>query len=335
MPAIPVVMAAAAHISLVLCTYNGARFLPAQLGSLLAQTRLPDEIIVCDDASTDASLALLRDFAQRARAQGIRVLLHRQPVNLGYVRNFSDALRRASGEVVFLCDQDDVWYPDKIARMADEFARRPNLHLLHTDAALVDADGQPLGCTLFDALELTCAERAAEHAGQAFEVLLKRNTVTGATAALRRSVIARALPVPDGWIHDEWLALCAALHGEVDCLEWPSIDYRQHGGNQVGMPQYSFWQRLLRRKLSKRGYMQRMAGRIEVLVRQHEDGGLALTPQQAARMRERLAHAHFRAQLPTALVPRVRGALREAASGRYRRHSSCLRSFISDVLDWR
>jgi len=321
------------RISLVLCTYNGARFLPAQLESLAAQTRLPDEIMACDDASNDATLALLNDFATRMRKRGVEVCLHQHPETLGFVGNFSDALRRTSGDVVFLCDQDDLWHPEKIERMATQFAHRPHLELLHTDADLIDANGQRLGHTLFDALEFSTAERRAERSGHAFEVLLRRNTVTGATTAFRRRLVEHALPVPDAWIHDEWIAICAALHGEVDYLDWPSIGYRQHGGNQIGIRRYSRWERLARRKLSKRAHMQRVAERLQILLQPQRTHTL-LNTQQRDNIHQRATHAHFRANLSTSLRYRVPAVLSEAASGRYWRYSAGLRSIVSDLLDW-
>lgn len=128
------------RISIVLCTYNGESFLREQLDSLLAQTRQPDEIVIADDASTDATWTILQGFARQASDAGIAVDLQRNPANLGYVENFTAALRRATGDLVFLSNQDDVWHPDKLRRMAEEFRQRPELGLLHTDARLVDRD---------------------------------------------------------------------------------------------------------------------------------------------------------------------------------------------------
>jgi len=319
--------------SVVLCTYNGDRFLPDQLGSLLAQTRLPDEIIACDDASSDNSLMQLDAFARHMGERGVSVHVHRRDDNLGYVRNFSDALTRANGDVVFLCDQDDVWQADKLERMTAEFARRPALQLLHTDADLIDAEGCPLGHTLFDALEFSASERQAERNGRAFEVLLGRNTVTGATTAFRRALIERALPVPDSWIHDEWLAICAALYGEVDYLEWPSIGYRQHADNQIGIRKYSHWQRLTQRKRDKRAYMQRVADKLHALLKQHRSRMLALDTRQLEVIRERAAHAYVRGHLPASIWHRGRQVVAEALTGRYWQYSNGLRSIAGDVLD--
>lgn len=318
-------------VSVVLCTWNGERFLQPQLDSLLAQTRLPDEIVVADDVSSDGSMALLEAFALRARAAGVAVDLRRNPANLGYVANFSAGLQRATGDLLFLCDQDDAWHPEKLARMEAEFLRRPELGLLHTDARLVDAAGADLGCSLFEALEMTPAEIAAEHAGDAFDVLLRRNTVTGATAALRARLLPGVLPVPEGWIHDEWLALALSTRAVVDCLEWPSIGYRQHDANQIGIRRRSAAEKLFDPRVDKRGFMDRVASRLEQVLA--TGPGLQLSAARRGELEARAAHARFRSQLPGRAWTRVPAVLREAARGRYGRWSSGLRSVLSDLVD--
>lgn len=319
--------------SVALCTYNGERFLAAQLDSLLAQARRPDEIVVGDDASTDGTWSLLEAFAARAAGTGVAVALHRNPVNLGYVGNFSATLLRATGDIVFLCDQDDAWHADKIARMAAEFDARPGLGLLHTDARLVDAGGADLGHTLFQALEVTAAEVRAEHAGRAFDVLLRRNTVTGATAAIRRTLLARCLPVPDGWIHDEWLAIATSLDAQVDCLAWCSIDYRQHGANQIGARLRTTAEKLAGAGEPKRAYMARVVARLRNFLRRCDGAGLALPPARRAGVEARIAHAAMRASLPASAHARAAAVLREAGTGRYFRYSAGLRSIAGDLLD--
>lgn len=321
------------RISVALCTYNGEKYLPQQLDSLLRQERPPDRIVIRDDVSTDGTWALLEAFATQARQRGIDVDLRRNAGNLGYVRNFEQALKATDGDLVFLCDQDDVWRVEKIRRMAGEFERRPRLGLLHTDARLVDGVGGDLGLGLFEALEITPAEIAAEHAGDAFDVLLRRNTVTGATTALRRTLLDALLPVPDGWVHDEWLAMGTCVQAQVDCLAWPSIDYRQHGGNQIGARRRTRRERLLGSGMPKREFMALVAGRLERALDRLHDANLAPPVGKEEQVRERIAHARFRAELPSSAFARWPMVAREARAGRYRRYSSGLRSIVSDLLD--
>ncbi|MFT4180148.1 MAG: glycosyltransferase family 2 protein [Thermomonas sp.] len=321
------------RISIAMCTYNGARFLGEQLDSLLAQARLPDEVVVGDDGSTDATLEMLQAFAVHAGERGVRVDIVRNAENLGFAANFDATLRRATGDIVFLCDQDDVWHPDKIARMCAQFDARPRLGLLHADARLIDAEGRDMGCSLFEALEMTPAERDAEHAGRALDALLRRNLVTGATMAIRREALASALPVPEGCVHDDWLALRCALDWQVDCMEWASIRYRQHDGNQIGMRK-----RTLRDKLSgldrpKRMFMAEMAHRLDVFLQRCDDDGLMLSPERRSEIEARITHVRMRAALPATPIARLRAVLAEMRTGRYRAYSSGLRSIVSDLLD--
>lgn len=321
-------------VSIALCTYNGEKYLQAQLDSLLAQTRLPRQIVVRDDVSGDGTWGMLEAFGKVAAQKNVRVELHRNASNLGYVRNFSAALQDCDGDVVFLCDQDDVWHREKIERMCAEFERRPELGLLHTDARLVDADGRDLRLGLFEVLEMQAWEIEAEHRGDGFDVLSRRNAVTGATLALRREYLAKLLPVLDGWIHDEWLAFGIAAQAQVDCLEWKSIDYRQHGGNQIGARKRSNAEKLVESGGGKRAFMGKVATRLEQALQYLHDAGLPPPAEKAAQLRERIEHARFRQNLPTALLPRLRSVRAEAKSGRYQRYSSGFRSIVSDIVDF-
>ncbi len=318
---------------MVLCTYNGAVHLGDQLDSLLAQTRRPDEIVVGDDGSHDASWELLLAFAARARAAGVEVRLFRHERNLGFVGNFSQMLHEASGDVLFLCDQDDIWRADKLAAMAARFAAEPQLLLLCSDARLVDAAGQWRGVTLFDALALREAEKQLVRDGRAFEVLLRRSMVTGATAALRREVVDAALPVGAGWIHDEWLAIVLSTLGRVGMVEAPLIDYRQHANNQVGMRKRSWrdkWDDLVS---PRREEFQAEVARMSCLEAHLKQLGERVAPGCLAAVVHK--REHFIARVALGRKPRWRrlpGVLREARDGSYHRYGTGRRSMLRDLL---
>lgn len=318
-------------VSVAMCTYNGARFLQQQLDSLLAQSRRPDQVVICDDVSSDNTVQILQRFALKAQELGVDVKLRVNPSNLGYVRNFEAALELCDGELVFLCDQDDVWMPEKIERFFQRFSQDPQLLLLHADARLVDAQGQDLGCGLFESLEVTAAELAAVHAGDALTVLMRRNLVTGATAALRRELLQRALPVEQGWIHDEWLAMAAAASGgRVDCLEWPAIAYRQHGGNQIGAVKRSLKQKLAGAG-PRRAYLAGFARRLDSLLRRCKAQGWMDAKLQHV-LECHLAHVQARANLPRSLAPRLGVVWQQWRQGNYTRFGSGWRSITVDAL---
>jgi len=320
-------------ISVALCTYNGMTYLGEQLESLLAQARRPDEIVIGDDGSTDGSLDILDAFARRAESLGMRVSLFRQPGNVGYVRNFSDMLRNATGDVVFLCDQDDRWRADKLAVMTARFESEPDLMLLCSDARLVDADGRPMGISQFDALELGVAERQAVHEGRAFDVLLRRSMVTGATAAVRRSMVDSCLPVEDGWIHDEWLAIVISTLGRLDVVEQPLIDYRQHAANQVGMRKRTpkdKWRDLV---CARGGQFRAEVARMQVLEKHLAGLGGRVRPDALAKLVQRRKHFEARVEIGRhARWRRLPMVWREARDGNYACYGSGRRSMLRDLL---
>ncbi|MDQ7996443.1 MAG: glycosyltransferase family 2 protein [Luteibacter sp.] len=328
----PAATGASLRTSVVLCTYNGSAYLREQLDSLLAQSCLPDQIVVVDDASSDGTQGAIGGFEARCRKRGIDIAVKLRSENVGFVANFADALRLAKGDIVFLCDQDDVWSPGKLDTMSGRFQRDPDLSLLFTDARLVDAEGAPLGTRLFEALELAPADWDGLAAGNAFPVLLKRAVVTGATAAFRWSLIDKALPVAPGWVHDEWLATVASLFGRVAPLNDALIDYRQHGGNQIGMRRRTVAMRvndLFRpRNELLRVAIDRMIG-LKRRFGDDRDAPLAYRRLLAERL------AHYEQRIRIGDCPRLLRwplVISEWRAGRYVEHSNGMSSVLRDLL---
>lgn len=263
-----------ARIGVALCTYNGAEYLQAQLDSILAQTVAVDEVVIGDDGSSDTTLSILEKFQTRAAARGVRVEIIENARNLGYVRNFSETLLRCTAEILFLSDQDDVWHPDRVQVLVERFDAEPGLLMLHGDARLVDRAGQPLGSTLLEVLGVHPAELLLERSGRLLEAVLVRNFVTGATCALRRSLLASGLPVPPCWSHDEWLAVVASRARGLDVHRPATIDYRQHGGNQIGASRRSVLSQLRGLVLfdpeARRRTAERLASAVVLMEAPHE-----------------------------------------------------------------
>src|SRR6266849_5683432 len=114
-----------------MCTYNGARFLSEQLESIAAQTRVPDELVVCDDGSTDETVEIIKAFVERAP---FAVRLEINANNLGSTKNFEKAIGLCQGEIIALADQDDVWYPKKLELLESVFLARPSVGAVFSDA---------------------------------------------------------------------------------------------------------------------------------------------------------------------------------------------------------
>jgi glycosyltransferase involved in cell wall biosynthesis len=315
-------------VSVALCVFNGERYLEQQVESLFHQSRRPDEIVVVDDASSDRSFAILQALAARST---IPMRVHRNEANLGFRRNFERAMSLTRGDIIFLCDQDDFWEADKTQRCLRPFLEDPAVMLVHTDAVLVDAELRSLNARLFDALEVTASERELEDRGLGYEVLLKRNIVTGTTAAVRRAVLERAIPFPDEWVHDEWLALVASLMGRLVRIDAALVHYRQHGKNEIGAAQRGVRQKLRALFGNDGEYQQRLLRRLQRL--QQRAAALMDLPQPTRlQLLERtLRHAAVRAALPAEHWRRLPGVLREIINGGYFRYS---RGWISIVRDF-
>lgn len=317
------------RVSVVLCTFNGGAFLHEQLASVLGQSRPVDEIVLSDDASDDRCVDLARTSLARFHGD-LRV--HLNTSRLGAARNFEQALRLATGEVCFLCDQDDVWRPDKVELMLAEFERDRQLMLLHSDAKIIDQSGTRKRGTLLRRLRVSAHDLAACDAGGAFQVLLRRNIVTGATVALRRCLLEHALPFPDGFWHDEWLALTAAAVGGMRRIDEPLIDYRVHRGNQVGLRGAALTARS-RAAFSARGssHAERARKMDELLKRLHSLG--SRVPMERLRLLEACRdHWKLRASLPRGRAERLPLILAQWRRGHYRRFSNGWRGALRDFI---
>ena len=220
-------------VSVALCTFNGERFLNEQLLSIARQTRMPDELVICDDASTDGTAAIVRSFAATAP---FNVRFFPNEANLGSTKNFEKAITHCTGDIVFLSDQDDVWLPEKIEKIESEFLASQRVGLVFSDAELVDENLRPLNETMWDHSFPEARRKTAENAAF-YKTLLEGNTVTGATVAFRSKYIDDFLPVPDAagnLIHDGWIALVVSFMSDVVFVERPLIKYRQHMAQQIG-----------------------------------------------------------------------------------------------------
>jgi glycosyltransferase involved in cell wall biosynthesis len=316
-----------------MCVYNGARYLPAQLESIAGQTELPRRIVIVDDGSSDGSWQLLQQWSATAP---FPVALHRNEQKLGVVRNFEKAARMLLDEVevVFFSDQDDIWFPGKLAAFVDAFAVDPQLGLVHSDAELVDPEGASLHSRLLTALLVTDKERCDVASGRAYRTYVKRNLVTGAACACRSAVLARALPFSKQWIHDEWIALTAALISRVKLIDQPLMAYRLHSANTVGLPipNVRWWLRTVMDAFL-RPQVPAQETRFARLVEMRGHAERLGAPQDALACLDRaISHARHRATLPRAFIRRAAVVRAEWRSGQYHEWSSGDVSMLHDLL---
>ena len=210
------------NISIALCTYNGARFLREQLASIAAQSRLPDELVVCDDGSTDETLSLVERIS---RQSSFPVRVVRNPANLGVAANFQQAIGLCQSELTALADQDDVWLPDKLARAEQALlaSKHPAQSLYCSRLQYVDANLAPVGYSSLPA-----------HID--FSNALVENSATGCSIVFGSDIKRRFLEADASrmLMHDWWLYLVATAFGEVVYDPVASILYRQHSHNVAG-----------------------------------------------------------------------------------------------------
>jgi hypothetical protein len=229
-------------ISVALATRNGCPFIGPQLESIGAQIRRPDEVVVGDDLSSDDTPAVVARFAAES---GIPTRWQRNATRLGYVRNFEQVVSRCTGDIVVFADHDDVWAPQKLLRLEAALREESDALGAFSNGALIGPKGERLRGTLFKKCDFNASERAAFCGGDAIGVLVKRNVVTGATLAVRRSALLPLMPFEISWPHDYYLALALCVLGRLLVVNEPLVHYRRHSQQQIGFPTLS-WQGTLK-----------------------------------------------------------------------------------------
>ncbi len=319
-------------ISVALCTYNGELYLAEQLQSIAAQTRLPDEVVISDDCSTDRTLKICRDFAAEA---GFPVSISVNDVRLGSTKNFEKAIGLCSGDVIALCDQDDVWHPEKIAALSAAFLEHPDLDALFSDAELVREGLEPMGLLLWDKSTtfFPVGSRKLVREGHALEVLLRHNVATGMTMAFRARFREVLLPIPAEWMHDHWIGLVIAVFGRVGMVERPLAKYRQHAANQAGGRRLTFWGKVRGALQAPPSAYDRQFEQFMMLRRRvAEASARPAAPDALSKIDSKLSHLRVRGHLPGSLFRRVVPIARELSTGHYQRYSKGVYSSIVDLL---
>ena len=316
--------------SIALCTWNGAAFLEQQLGSLAAQTRMPDELVICDDASGDGTLAIIEAFASHAP---FPVRLHRNPTRLGTKRNFEQAMARCTGDLIFLCDQDDVWHPGKIASMSNAFERDGDLACALHGCTADRREGQPFEHSLWDHIGFALRERQRVRSGRAFDVLVEHNVVTGATMAFRARWRESILPIgeaPD-MLHDQWIALLLSAIAKLSCVDAPRRlppARRAAGGRGAAAGGVRRWVAAARETGAEEYAVH--AAQLEAALQRLE--AIGAPSKRLDELRGRIAHLRMRASLSPRRLARVGAVMRELASLRYHRYSNHFWSAAKDLF---
>lgn len=223
------------RISIAMCTYNGAQYLQKQLDTFASQTYPPYELTVCDDGSTDDTLALIESFAQKAT---FPVRVFKNEHNLGSTRNFEKAIGICNGDLIALSDQDDEWYPDKLARMQHLFEELPEALAAFSNADMIDDGSVFAGRKLWKSIDVDFSPRGKLpylYTGIVSSLFKLDYIATGATMVFRSALRDQFVPIPASWPHDAWIAWIAALRDGLVAFPAATIRYRVHARQQIGV----------------------------------------------------------------------------------------------------
>jgi len=332
-------------LSVAMCTYNGAEFVDAQLASIARQTRPPDELVIADDCSLDATVDVIRRFQANSPFE-VRLVVNEQ--TLGSTRNFEKSIGLCSGEIVALSDQDDVWRADKLELIERYLSDHADAGLVFSDADVVDEHLKTLNRRLWSVVRFGEEQKKLVKRGGAFELLCWGDTITGATMAFRSKFKELLLPIPTTSragapafiIHDGWIGAMISAVADVGFIDDTLIRYRQHSRQQVGVSavgnpapseldtQTTGFQQAIRRR-NTYAQMIDVAEAVYERLQEKEDENYA---EALEKLELRLRHWKTRASLAPTFMKRVGPILAELVSGRYHKYSRGVSSAGKDLF---
>ena len=202
-------------ISVVMTVYNGEKYLLEQMDSILNQSYLPNEIIISDDCSNDRTMNLLEKYNNN---KNIEIKIYKNEKNLGFTKNFEKAIFKSTGDLVFLSDQDDVWYKNKIETIINKFNENPDINLIIHDADLVDANLKKTNITKISQVKSGFKNT---------DVL-----ITGALSVFKKDLLKYILPFPQDLLgHDGYIHFIAKNLGSRLVINDNLQMLRRHTGN--------------------------------------------------------------------------------------------------------
>jgi glycosyltransferase involved in cell wall biosynthesis len=313
------------QISVAMCTYNGETYLQRQLESIATQVLLPDELVICDDGSTDATAEIIRAFAA---SSPFPVRLIRNDHNLGSTKNFEKAIGLCRGELIALCDQDDVWLPEKLGKLSAVLADDPSVGGVFSNAHIINDLAHRRGALLWD--EVGFFPKALKGTVEC-GTLLRHDVVTGATLMVRANLRSLFIPISPIWIHDGWIAWMLVLYSRLAYVAQPLIEYRIHASQQVGLAiNSSLRDRLKRARQAGSGPQQLIARQFEELL---EFWTKHPGEHYLARLEDfkgKIQHSYMRVRLPRGRYRRAFSIMRNSRG--YRQYSLGLLTMAKDLL---
>ncbi len=227
-------------ISVAMATYNGERYIKQQLDSLLNQTLKIDEFVIVDDCSYDETYKIVCNYAEK-NADDYAWTILRHSCNAGYKKTFYEAIKYAKGDIIFLCDQDDIWCINKVEDMIKLFNENSCIKLLACSFSMIDNNGHLMeaGKTLFtenNGLILYKNYRLNSVHAIDFKTVCERNISMGCTMAFKNEIARKYLTYSSCDMPHDWeLAFIAGLDNSLFYYNKSLIQYRLHGQNTIGL----------------------------------------------------------------------------------------------------
>jgi glycosyltransferase involved in cell wall biosynthesis len=320
-------------------TRNGETYLREQLDSILAQSLLPTEMIVSDDASSDRTLEILRSFKDQSP---FPVTIVCNQTGAGACKNFENAIRHCGGEIIILADQDDVWLPSKIESLLAVFAADPHCGYVFSDADLIDGQGKALGRTLWEAIVFDAAQQARFAGPEQLSIMLKRFTLPyGMTMGFRAAFSSKLLPFECRFyrsnVHDGWISLLLTSIGAHGVAVPRSlVKYRQHSnqlasaGRPLGFLELMMNPRSQTTELYTHfaDFLDSVAARVREVAPLDESAQCSVE-QLTGKARHLRARIHANSSHG---FERFKTVMLEAVSGRYGKYSRSLKSVVKDLI---
>jgi glycosyltransferase involved in cell wall biosynthesis len=318
-------------VSVAMCTYNGEKYIEQQLQSIAAQTMLPLEIVICDDCSTDATPTIVADFARTAPFAVTFVV---NPGNVGsskkgITRNFEKASALCVGQYIAMCDQDDMWVPEKLARLVAKLESDPGFGGVFSDAQLMDPQSQPKETRLWETNGFSPSEQDRLQRGESLAVLLSMTKVYGCTLMVKADLLEKILPVPPSWWFDAWLANAIAVYAKLAFVPEPLLYYRIHPSQQVGAVAPSLKERLRKWQEPPQKHVSEAEPQLAELLERLQADSDHVSPSQLDYLRGRLALFRLRSELPASRLLRIGKVLPQL--GNYQRYFNGWRSIVKDL----
>ena len=320
--------------SVALCTCNGDRHLQEQLDSIALQTRRPDELIICDDLSTDNTRGIIKIFADGAT---FPVKYYFNEIRLVSTKNFEKAIKLCYGTIIILSDQDDIWYPDRISKIDSTVRGLPNVGLIFSNGNIIDSQGDSLNANLWDSFRFGKEMQNKIINSVGYEIIVRRHVVTGATMAFRSKYNDMILPIPARSIHDNWISLVISLIADVAIIDEPLIKYRQHENQQLGcgpgklglLSQFAFFRKQPRKDSRKD---------VEILVTLRRrlrslNSSFGVNVRGYDYLDAIITHKQLRVFGRENRIRRFFVLVCELVQGHYHKYSTGFRSFLNDVIN--